>query len=130
MDDFQSKYSGEQIEEILDNVKNGGGDYVLPIATTEELGGIKSYSIAGEVNSDPTGIQYGVNVTEIGLAHVKIPYGDNPNAGVVYVDSELKNSTNPISNKAVKNALDEYATKDYVTSVLKQSIYITLNTEV
>lgn len=129
MDDFQSKYSGEQIEGILDKA-NSTEQYELSVATTEELGGIKSYSITGEVNSDPTGVQYGVNVINSGLAHITIPYGANTNAGIVYVDSELKNSTNPISNKAVKNALDNYATKDYVTNIIEQSIYVALNTEV
>lgn len=87
----------------------GGGEssYTLPIATSDTLGGVKSYPREGEIYSDPNGPQYAVVVTESGRAHVTVPYAGSNNSGVVRLENIVKNHYNAVSGKAVVEYVDE-----------------------
>lgn len=85
-----------------------GGDYTLPIATADVLGGIKSNSTYGYVGDNPFGNEHAVNVGSDGRATVTIPVADNKNNGVVKVDSSVNSeSDNPVSSKAVAEFVED-----------------------
>ena len=70
------------------------GDYTLPIATLDTLGGI----IANKSQSDtPLGTEYGVQVFDDGKAYVLIPYPE---------DVVAKGNTNAVSSGAVYDAIN------------------------
>lgn len=75
----------------------GGNDYKLPVATTDVLGGVKSYKNAGSIGDFPGGKDYGVNVDNNGFASVTI-----------LISQEIDvDSFDPVSGKAVANYVAE-----------------------
>lgn len=72
---YKSKYTGQEIEDILDKANEG---YELPEATTTALGGVKLASNAA-VNTTPTitstaGRYYGVRKNSAGQLMVNVPW--------------------------------------------------------
>lgn len=63
---FKSKYTGEEIEEILDSAKT---PYMLPVASSNTLGGVKT-------NYTQSGKNYPVKVDNNGNAYVYVPWTD------------------------------------------------------
>lgn len=71
---FKSKYTGEEIEAILDDAKT---PYTLPIASSNTLGGVKT-------NYTQSGKNYPVKTDSSGNAFVNVPWSDtNTTYGVV-----------------------------------------------
>lgn len=71
---FKSKYTGEEIEAILDDAKT---PYTLPIASSNTLGGVKT-------NYTQSGKNYPVKTDGSGNAFVYVPWSDtNTTYGVV-----------------------------------------------
>lgn len=80
----------------------GGGDYTLPVATTNVLGGVKSYAREGISYSDPNGAQFGVVVEPSGHAHIQVPYASTTTEGLLEVED--------------KKLLNEVRNNSYVTT--------------
>ena len=111
----------------------GGGSYTLPVATTNALGGIKSYNIVGNVGDNPYGEEFGVNVYKDGLASVTIP-----------VTEVINDSDSLVTARAVKDAgfitteptgeeepdVPEYITKTDLDNAIAEAITNTINTPV
>ena len=102
-------FSTDELANIIAEVTlfgAGSGNYTLPIATANVLGGIKSYSTYGYVGDNPSGNEHAVNVGSDGRATVTIPVANNQNYGVVKVDDSVNSeSNNPVSGKAVSEAI-------------------------
>ena len=98
---------------------SGGGDYTLPVATADVLGGIKS-ATSRPIGSDVSeGRKCDVYVDgNSGLAHVVVAPASYSSYGVVKVDSSVDSeSNNPVSGKAVADAIATAITNTLNTAV-------------
>ena len=88
----------------------GGGstDYTLPVATTNILGGGRSFRMYGRFGTNVYGEVFALNVSGDGIASVTIPRADDYDGqyGLVKVDTSINpESKNPVSGKAVAEAI-------------------------
>lgn len=65
---YKSKYTGQQIEDILDKVENTE-EYTLPVASRSEIGGIKTGYASSVLDKN-----YGVATDSKGNAYVNVPW--------------------------------------------------------